>query len=64
MKKLNFIVALIALVGQVSGFIGIFVADSNDQLMASLWTFLLFGMLGGMALILDVQAEKNQKKVW
>ena len=60
MKKLNFIFALIGLVGQVLGFVGIFIADSNAQLMASLWTFLLFGGVGAVALITD--AEKVKEK--
>lgn len=51
MKKLNFIVALIALVGQVLGFVGIFVADSNAQFMVNLCTFLGFSSLGAIALI-------------
>ena len=59
MKKLNLIVAFIGLVGQVLGFVGIFIADSNAQLMASLWTFLLFGGVGAFALITD---EKKPKK--
>ena len=60
MKKLNFIIALIALVGQVTGFVGIFVADSNDQLMLSLWTFLGFGTLGAIALITDAKEIKEK----
>ena len=61
MKKLNLIVALIALVGQVLGFVGIFVADSNGQLMVSLWTFLGFASVGAIALITD--RKKDEKKV-
>ena len=60
MKKLNFIIALIALVGQVTGFVGIFVADSNEQLMLSLWTFLGFGCVGAIALILDAKEIKEK----
>ena len=53
MKKSNLIISSIALVGQVIGFIGIFVADGHNQLMLSLYTFLLFGCIGGLSLILD-----------
>ena len=53
MKKSNLIISSIALVGQVIGFIGIFVADSNSQLMFSLNTFLLFGCIGALSLILS-----------
>lgn len=53
MKKSNLIISSIALVGQVMGFIGIFVADGHNQLMLSLYTFLLFGCIGGLSLILD-----------
>ena len=60
MKKLNLIIALIALVGQVTGFVGIFVADSNDQLMLSLWTFLGFGCFGAIALITDAKEIKEK----
>ena len=60
MKKLNLIIALIALVGQVTGFVGIFVADSNDQLMLSLWTFLGFGCVGAIALITDAKEIKEK----
>ena len=60
MKKLNLIVALIGLVGQVLGFVGIFIADSNDQLMCSLWTFLLFGGVGAFALITDAKEVKEK----
>jgi hypothetical membrane protein len=64
MKKLNLIIALIALVGQVTGFVGIFIADSNDQLMLSLWTFLGFACLGAIALITDnKKEEKNLQNV-
>ena len=59
MKRLNFIIALIGLVGQVTGFVGIFIADSNDQLMLSLWTFLGFGCVGAIALILDAKELKE-----
>jgi hypothetical protein len=59
MKKLNFIIALVGLVGQLTGFVGIFVADSNDQLMLSLWTFLGFGCVGAIALILDAKEIKE-----
>jgi hypothetical protein len=65
MKRLNFIIALIGLVGQVTGFVGIFIADSNDQLMLSLWTFLGFGCVGAVALITDAKEEKKiPQKVW
>jgi hypothetical membrane protein len=60
MKKLNLIFALIGLVGQVLGFVGIFIADSNAQLMASLWTFLLFGGVGAVAKI-DKSIERFEK---
>ena len=59
MKKLNLIIALVGLVGQLTGFVGIFVADSNDQLMLSLWTFLGFGCVGAIALILDAKEVKE-----
>jgi hypothetical protein len=59
MKRLNFIIALIGLVGQVTGFVGIFIADSNNQLMLSLWTFLGFGCVGAIALILDAKELKE-----
>ncbi len=60
MKKLNLIFALIGLVGQVLGFVGIFIADSNAQLMASLWTFLFFGGVGAVALITDTEKVKEK----
>ena len=60
MKKLNLIIALVGLVGQLTGFVGIFVADSNDQLMLSLWTFLGFGCIGAIALILDAKEIKEK----
>lgn len=65
MKKLNLIIALVGLVGQLIGFVGIFVADSNNQLMLSLWTFLGFGTLGAIALITDAKEikEKNLQNV-
>lgn len=53
MKKSNLIISSIALVGQVIGFVGIFVANGHNQLMLSLNTFLLFGCIGGLSLILD-----------
>lgn len=53
MKKLNFIVALIALVGQITGFVGLFVSETNNQIMLSLWTFLGFACIGAIALITD-----------
>ncbi len=59
MKRLNFIIALIGLIGQVTGFVGIFIADSNNQLMLSLWTFLGFGCVGAIALILDAKELKE-----
>jgi hypothetical membrane protein len=59
MKKLNLIIAIIALVGQVTGFVGIFIADSNNQLMLSLWTFLGFGCVGAIALITDAKEVKE-----
>ncbi len=59
MKKLNFIISLISLVGQLIGFVGIFIADSHNQLMLSLWTFLGFACIGGLSLIFS--GEKNKK---
>ena len=59
MKKLNLIIALIALVGELLGFVGIFVADSNEQLMLSLWTFLGFCCVGALALLTDNKKEEN-----
>lgn len=53
MKKQNLIFALIGLIGQVLGFIGIFVADSNEQLLASLYTFTAFGCIGAVSLLLE-----------
>lgn len=64
MKKLNFIVAIIGLVGQLLGFGGIFAAKSNDQLMLSLWTFLGFACVGAIALITDKKEEKNLQNTW
>ena len=64
MKKLNFIVATIGLVGQLLGFGGIFAAKSNDQLMLSLWTFLGFACIGAIALITDnKKEEKNLQNI-
>ncbi len=64
MKKLNFIVALIALVGQITGFVGLFVSETNNQLMLSLWTFLGFACVGAIALITDKKVnEKNLQNV-
>lgn len=57
MKKLNLIIAIVGLVGQLIGFVGIIVADSNDQLMLSLWTFLGFACIAAIAFITD-------KKIW
>lgn len=64
MKKLNFIVALIALVGQIAGVVGLFVSETNNQLMLSLWTFLGFACIGAIALITDKKVnEKNLQNV-
>jgi len=59
MKKLNLIVAIIGLVGQVLGLVGIFIADSHNQLMCSLWTFLLFGVVSAVAFIKDTNKSTN-----
>ena len=64
MKKLNFIIALVGLVGQLIGFVGIFVTDSNNQLMLSLWTFLGFGCITAIALLTDnIKKEKKLQNV-
>ena len=55
MKKLNLIFALITLFCQILAFIGIFVSETNDQLMCSLFSFLGFGTLCGIILILDAK---------
>ena len=59
MKKQFLILAMIGLIGQVIGFIGIFISESNDNLMISLWTFLLFGCVGAIALIFDNMDKNN-----
>ena len=66
MKKINFIVAIIGLVGQLLGFVGIFISKSNDQLMISLVTFLAYSTLGALALIFNGKENDkiNTKKVW
>ena len=64
MRILNFIVAIIGLVGQLLGFVGIFVADSNNQLMLTLWTFLGFGCITAIALLTDnIKKEKKLQNV-
>jgi len=62
MKKKFLILALIGLIGQVIGFIGIFISESNNSLMLSLWTFLVFGCIGAIALILDDRYKNNLLK--
>lgn len=59
MKKQFLILALIGLIGQLTGFVGIFVSETGDDLMLSLWTFLIFGSISGIAIILDNKKEKN-----
>lgn len=64
MRILNFIVAIIGLVGQVLGFGGIFASKSNDQLMLSLWVFLGFGCVTAIALLTDnIKKEKNTQNI-
>ena len=58
MKKQFLILALIGLIGQLTGFVGIFVSETSDDLMLSLWTFLIFGSISGIAIILDNKEEK------
>lgn len=58
MKKQFLILALIGLIGQLTGFVGIFVSETSDDLMLSLWTFLIFGSISGIAIILDNKKEK------
>ena len=60
MKKLNIILTIIALVGQVLGLVGIFIAESNDQLMCSLWTFLLFGCSAAIIILIDSRQVKEK----
>jgi hypothetical protein len=62
MKKNFLILAMIGLIGQIVGFIGIFISETNDSLMLSLWTFLVFGCIGGIALILDDRYKNNLLK--
>lgn len=59
MKKLNFIVALIALFGQIAGVVGLFVSETNNQLMLSLWTFLGFACIGAISLITDKKVNER-----
>jgi hypothetical protein len=62
MKK-NFLrLAMIGVIGQIVGFIGIFISESNNSLMLSLWTFLVFGCIGAIALILDDRYKNNLLK--
>ena len=64
MRILNFIVAIIGLVGQVLSFVGIFVADSNNELMLTLWVFLGFGCVTAIALLTDnIKKEKNTQNI-
>lgn len=63
MRKLNFIVAVIGIVGQLLGFGGIFASKSNEQLMLSLWVFLGFGCVCAIALLTDKKEEKNLQNV-
>lgn len=63
MKTLNFIVAVIGIVGQLLGFGGIFASKSNEQLMLSLWVFLGFGCVCAIALLTDKKEEKNLQNV-
>ena len=58
MKKQFLILALIGLIGQLTGFVGIFVSETSDDLMLSLWTFLIFGSISGIAILLDNKKEK------
>lgn len=59
MRKKFLILGLIGLIGQLTGFVGIFVSETSDDLMLSLWTFLIFGSFSGIAIILDNKKEKN-----
>ena len=59
MKKQFLILALIGLIGQLTGFVGIFVSETSDDLMLSLWTFLIFGSISGIAILLDNKKRKN-----
>ena len=61
MKKELFILAVLGIVGQIISLIGIFFySESNDALMINLWSFLGFGSLSAVVLLVDKkQTEKR-----
>ena len=61
MKKQFLILAIIGLIGQITGFVGIFVSETGDNLMISLWTFLIFSSICGSAIIFDNKKEKDNR---
>jgi len=64
MKKELFILAVLGIVGQIISLIGIFFySESNDALMINLWSFLGFGSLSAVVLLVDKkQTEKKMKE--
>jgi hypothetical protein len=63
MKKELFILAVLGIVGQIISLIGIFFySESNDALMINMWSFLGFGSLSAVVLLVDKKQTENKMK--
>jgi len=60
MKKQFIILSIVGLVGQIASLFGIFTAKNNDQLLLSLYLFLVFGIVGVFGMVMG---EKLPKKL-
>ena len=60
MKKQFFILSIVGLIGQIASLFGIFRATNNDQILLSLYLFLMFGIFGVVGMIVS---EKLPKKL-
>jgi hypothetical protein len=59
MKKQFIILSIVGLVGQVSSLLGILTANNNDQLLLSLYLFLVFGIVGAVGIVLGERLPKK-----
>lgn len=64
MKKELFILAVLGIIGQIISLVGIFFySETEDALLINLWSFLIFGTLSAIVLIVDKkQTEKKIKE--
>ena len=53
---------ILGIIGMIISIVGLFISQTNDGLLLSLWSFIGFSLLGCGALVIDAKISEKELK--